>query len=709
MRTISTELKNRLHSIVQSKANNCDPRLRVIISREKTYFTDKTFIDEMDITEALIGYPRIEARHLRKGVNCDQIYLSDGNTIRSAGLYRMFSGGAYEWENRLTVTGADEITTAFNGWTISNGDVTEFITETEPYAFWIKGGKVYVKKLLGGQNTEEGAFEIASGASHIAAVHSMGGTDRGIVAIYSKGAGLYFRQFTDGEWHSEGVISNLPTANSILSVTASRTIDGRIAVQFTTDSHKSYEVYSGIGSVLSWGIPRRLAEDSSSDYSGGFIAYQNGEVQSLYSENDSLINKLITQHAPELTPVTADTQWSVNAALESMWTEDGHFDGISFSPATNSEVYFTIKNYAQTGDTLKIMRYSPFRDVSTLIDSGTWYAQNDNAIEQCSLSVMATGDEILRSKSTLFQPGQKVSISVAMGDSEYFHIGTAYIDEVDYDERQNTISISGRNRTGYQLSETSYGTHRTWSGLMHEIEAGMLELAGVTDYECQETEIGTTLIVPNDRRSIKTGIERMLAYGTRIMLEMPDGKIVIGEPEWIKENWLSNGTYRFEGGREVFSRSTRLNADAAYSKVCIYDDDEVLPEVYANIQHYGNWNIPANKIYYEAKPEGTETEQEMTDKAVELARQMQNVGITETFDTPFRPYLIVNDVAEIYYTSTSRTSILGLVTDVRHTFGKQGFKTQFTVDSGGAVVDGISYSRSIYGFTRQQRITDFIR
>ena len=709
MRNISADLRNRLHKTVQSKATNSDPRLTAIIYREDTYFTDKTFTDEIDILSGLSSPFQIATRHSQKGVNCDKIYAADAEGIKSTGLNRMFSGGAFVWDTRLEITNASETAVAFNGKTITADGFLEFLTEREPYAFWITGGNLYCKKLAAGINTTEGAIQVASNCTHVTSVHSAGGShDYGLIVLYTRGSAIYYRQFLNNEWGAETAVSGLPVATGFSSIASSRAIDGRIVIQFTTLAHKSYEMYSVSGSeVFSWGGYRRLSADSNTDYSGGFIGYQDGVVQSLFPEVENGESILISQKAESLPIDVSNTPWSINALFET-YTLPERVDGVLVAPFTNNEVFFCIKTAGgNTG--LRLFRYSPFKVISNLIDTGTWYSQNDNSIEQCTLSIMNTGDECIRAKSTLYQPGMHISISVSMGDSEPLGIGTAYIDEVDYSEREQFISISGRNRTGYQLSETTFGSHRTWSGLMHEIEGGMLELAGVTDYECQVSSVRTVIIVPNDHRTIKDGVERMLAYGTRIMHETPNGKIVIGEPAWIKANWFENGTYQFEAEKEVFSRNTRLNADAAYYQVCVFDPDEVLTDVYLDIPHYNNWNIPSSKIYYEAKPEGASTQAELDAKANELALRMQNVGITETFDSPFRPYLLVGDIAEIYYTSTARTSVLGLITDVTHTFGKQGFSTQFTVDSGGAVVDGVSYSQGVYGFTRQQRMMDYVK
>lgn len=797
MKNISTELRRRLHSTIQSRAANCDPRLIATISRKKAYFENENYIDEVTSPadfaqpEGFSNYQvpfdncKIAVRHTRQGAPCEKIYAmrfsvcnvrKENATDELIHKYELVDFGSsywgfiscvisanikklYKnetdlslWKEEFQATGkmVEYGDIAFNGKTVltPNGQ-REFVTEREPWVFWNDAngtGGLYAKHLDSDQYIKLADNDESNGKyiDRVAATRTMNLPDEpdyGLIVFYFRVTNddyeLCYRQLIDGTWREEKAISPLPNFERVDRLDASRTTDNRVVLRITTDKNSTgdvIEIYSdNQASELTFGTPAKTFKTISGN---GYISYQDGCAQRVFfwMENPNAtagnpeLNpnwSLVTQFSSSLPADPAQTEWSDNIYLrkypshynvtDTKWYMTSEVS-IAAADTTNGEAYICLarnNNGVDGGEfavnIFSFLRYESTKDISALIDTGTWSSQNDNAIEQCNLSLMTTGDEYVRTRSSLYQPGQLIKISVAMGDSEPFALGAAYIDELDYSERQQTISISGRNCIGYQLSESSYGSELEWTGTMNEIEAGMLELAGVTDYECQSTEQATTLFVPNDHRSIKTGIERMLAYGTRIMLEMPDGKIVIGEPAWIKENWLENGIYQFEAGREVFERSTRLNADAAFTKVCVYDSDNQLQDAYADVPHHDSWNIPTNKIFYEEKPDNVATQAEMQTKADELAVKMQNVGITETFDSPFRPYLLVNDVAEIYHASTLRSSVLGLVTSVRHTFGKKGFSTQFTVDSGGAVMDGISYSRGMYGYNRQQRIVDFLR
>jgi hypothetical protein len=91
----------------------------------------------------------------------------------------------------------------------------------------------------------------------------------------------------------------------------------------------------------------------------------------------------------------------------------------------------------------------------------------------------------------------------------------------------------------------------------------------------------------------------------------------------------------------------------------------------------------------------------------------QYVGIGEDFTGPFRPQLLVGDVASVV-NGTVGTN-LGIITEVKHSFSrKNGFTTDFSVDSGGVVTDGGNYkvysrAAELHGFNRKQRIMDLVR
>ena len=84
-------------------------------------------------------------------------------------------------------------------------------------------------------------------------------------------------------------------------------------------------------------------------------------------------------------------------------------------------------------------------------------------------------------------------------------------------------------------------------------------------------------------------------------------------------------------------------------------------------------------------PEGT-TLANATSIAESIAARLESVGKVESFNGPFRPFLLIGDGASIV--DQDGTTELGLITEISHNFGKSGYTTTFSVDSGGKVGRG---------------------
>ena len=105
--------------------------------------------------------------------------------------------------------------------------------------------------------------------------------------------------------------------------------------------------------------------------------------------------------------------------------------------------------------------------------------------------------------------------------------------------------------------------------------------------------------------------------------------------------------------------------------------------VYRDVEFQSGWNLPRNKTLYFSVPDGT-NQAEAEAIADDLAERLAGVGLIESFAGPIRPQIQPGDDAYITEPgSLART--IGLITQVAHQFGKSGFFTTFTVDSGGVL------------------------
>lgn len=105
--------------------------------------------------------------------------------------------------------------------------------------------------------------------------------------------------------------------------------------------------------------------------------------------------------------------------------------------------------------------------------------------------------------------------------------------------------------------------------------------------------------------------------------------------------------------------------------------------LYKDVEFIDGWNMPQKKTAYIPLPENM-PEEEALEVLDELAERYARAGIIETFVARFTPHLQPGDTAEITEPGKLARQI-GTVTNVDHKFGRSGFYTEFTVDSGGVI------------------------
>ena len=391
---------------------------------------------------------------------------------------------------------------------------------------------------------------------------------------------------------------------------------------------------------------------------GGNVHYYDEAAQAIY-----LHNGITTQ----ITKVE-EGHWK-----DAIYGSEVIVDGTAYTLLSLDHPYNgTLHLTAADGTSLYYLRYVYAMDISDLVETGAWKTQNDNPIAQISLSVHNVSAATFAGDATLFNPGAKLSLSLRLGDSAPYQIGVAFIDQVDFDRTAKTVPISGRNAIGYHLNEQTFDLDNAYTGLSHEIAAAILTLAGLTNYSVEAGE-GLIPFTFGFDKTLLAGLKEMFEVYTQWKLvELPDGKILIGRDSYIK-TYQSNSYYTFEGEKEVFSRKTSKSADAAYTRVMVTgkDPDGVdHTPVLLPVDNFDFWALGSHKTCHVKAPDGLSAA-ELATYAADVASRLQYVGIGEDFTGPLRPHLLVGDVAEVYYPGdvegTSRAC------DVHHaTFRQEG-------------------------------------
>ena len=376
--------------------------------------------------------------------------------------------------------------------------------------------------------------------------------------------------------------------------------------------------------------------------------------------------------------------------------------------------------YHPTEKTLYLLRYCYLKDISAVVEDGTWSMQIDNPISQLSLTLANINAQWFDTDVTFFQPGSKITLGFSFGDSNSYRIGTAWLDEVSYDILSGTIPISARNTIGFLLKDQTFDTEQSFSGGVTQVVRDMLSVLGVTKYRVQ----ASNETVEYQFSANTTGLSGLQTMGNDLsegappgqqwgMEEMADGTIIIGY-DAFRADYLPKGHYTFHSGKDLFKRKTAKRSDGAYTHVYVTGkdiNDTDLEPVYLAVDHWPFWNLGSHRTYH-ASLENT-TQAKLQAYAEALARSIQYVGISEDFEGPIRPQLLVGDIAAAYTDDDPTPTSLGIITEIKHHFGKGGFWTGFTIDSGGDATESGGYvftsAKSIHGDTRRKRITDIIK
>lgn len=466
-------------------------------------------------------------------------------------------------------------------------------------------------------------------------------------------------------------------------------------------------------SPLVWDFNRQIGSDAAA-HVGGTAHYYDETAQSLFI-NGGLKTRLCTP---------TDGHWR-DAALSdpSQFIDTVAYTRAGMDHPCNGTVYFA----AIVGGVLRFMRYQYAADLSNITDSVTYTAQIDNPVTQISASIKNVDNDWIDAEASLFEPGARLQLGAAYGEGDVYLIGTAYVDECDHDPQSATVPISGRNAIGFYLKDSTFGDCAgDKTGIYDELVKRFLDYAGYKKYAIQPGN-GTVTFTVKPTDSVLAAIDYMhdtVYYNAKLPMgiaETADGTVVSGYLAWL-DLYLPPSRYTFVLGREVFKRKTTKRVDAAYVAVYVTGKGKGtdaegkettvdLTPVQLAVPHYTYWALPGKKIKHISAPENINTQALLQWYAEQQVKALQYVGIGEDFTGPLRPQMLVGDVAEI--TADGVATTLGIITEVKHTLGVQGWTTQFSVDSGGdvSVVEGgiRTTASGQYGYNRRQRMVDIIR
>lgn len=162
---------------------------------------------------------------------------------------------------------------------------------------------------------------------------------------------------------------------------------------------------------LVWDFYRQIGNDTNVK-PGGVVHYFDETAQTLFL-NEGLKTRMTE-------PIGG--QWENSTLSEpSLFINNTDYSVLSLDHPANGTLYMA----AIEGGNLKLLRYVYASDLSGITSQVTYTAQADNTVTQISSSIKNISNEFFTNSGTLFNPGAKLALGIAFGDSGVYPIGVA--------------------------------------------------------------------------------------------------------------------------------------------------------------------------------------------------------------------------------------------------------------------------------------------
>lgn len=447
---------------------------------------------------------------------------------------------------------------------------------------------------------------------------------------------------------------------------------------------------------------------------GGIAHYFTKDAQSFYLHNGIAAKGMVIENGRwESATVGEEIKFETDAYIQSSWTH----------PATGS-IYGSAILPGEEKDTVYLLRYTYAKDFGIFSTSAKWGLQVDNPISQLTAMIENYDSDAFTKSTSLFVPGARAELGLTMGDSPIYMLGTVHLDEINFKYNQISVPISGRNKTGYYLNDSTFNAKGKKTDTVTNICEWILEKFGITQYAVES--VNTVITYEYDAST--TGLKALQDIADRIsgfesgadwdIEETWDGIIVIGFNAF-RAQYLPKQVFKF-GKSELFKRSSSKVIDGAYSKIyCTGKDSNGndLTPVCLDVTTWKRWNVVPYKTYFPPTLENT-TQAELARYAAAMAKQIKRTGLNESYTCSVRPQLLVGDYA-VVVEGDSETDI-GIITQVNHILSERGYTTEFVADSGGdkqsLLTRAVTSNEAVYtaarrnsGDNRTKRLIDFIR
>lgn len=352
----------------------------------------------------------------------------------------------------------------------------------------------------------------------------------------------------------------------------------------------------------------------------------------------------------------------------------------------NSSLFAVWKNKADKGEVVPYAKgiehtmrhrfavWAIRQNLSKYLIDGSIEFRLDDPVARVSISFENPGYSVSHEDDTILTPGTCLTLYFRSGSSEKYEMGKYYIDKNTMDVGETSTDVEGRNAIGKFLRDQTFDENNSYpSKNLQQTFQAILDNFEVQSYWVGGASFNVGMEFPQDMNGYDGILETLKTVRNWKIEESMDGTIGIG---FITDSRFPQAnTYEFERDTDIFSRNVSRDDQDAYSRVCVHNNDYSIA-VYRDVNF--RFVMGKKKTLHVSLAEGTILS-DAEEYADELANLLGSVGIIESFVGPFRPHLQVGDNAQII---GPNTKLLGIITTVNHKFGKNGYYTEFVVDSG---------------------------
>ncbi len=204
MKSISEDLSNKIKTLLQTPANNADPKMSITVVRAKDTVMDNTYwTTEVIRTKEGLGDLSVAARRLKPYGGPDSlynIYVDNGVVKTAIRAYPDYQKDG--WQDQFELGAGTACAICFDGYWELYKKKWQMVTSEKPWIFWVTGGVLYTQYW----DDVTTKLELATGVNRVKAIRGWKNAifqeiDQGVMVSYIKTDGkIYYRNYC---WQSD--------------------------------------------------------------------------------------------------------------------------------------------------------------------------------------------------------------------------------------------------------------------------------------------------------------------------------------------------------------------------------------------------------------------------------------------------------------------------------------------------------------------------